>query len=245
MGIQGYTPQCHPHQGNRVLLGDYSGTMMLNTPWTRPYFRGDTLMYIPIMVSCKRTKNSPGCGCLGYIGDRLLLLLGFWNCPLCHSRFSWLVVRVGVCNSRHIDSKCLVVGDIMCQFKFPSKISRQHFNTTNLVTNQALAGWFFFCCLTDQARHCCMSSCHSEQFSKVFKDLLQPLGQIVGLWKKIPWTSLIFPFSSYRNLGRVSQNYTTRKIICFFRILALTSPYKSPLRFWNTSSIVVLWAVFE
>ena len=34
-------------------------------------------------------------------------------------------------------------GDIMCQFKFPSKISRQHFNATNLVTNQALAGWCF------------------------------------------------------------------------------------------------------
>ena len=121
MGIQGYTPQCHPHQGNRVLLGDYSGTMMLNTPWTRPYFRGDTLMYIPIMVSCKSTKNSPGCGCLGYIGDRLLLLLGFWNCPLCHSRFSWLVVRVGVCNSRHIDSKCLVVGILCVSSSSPAK----------------------------------------------------------------------------------------------------------------------------
>lgn len=130
MGIQGYTPRCHPHQGNRALLGDYSGTMMLNTPWTRPYFRGDTLMYIPIMSSCKSAKNSPGCGCLGYIGDRLLLLLGFWNCPLCHSRFSWLVVRVGVCNSRHIDSKCLVVG-ILCVSS--SSLAKCH---DNILTEQ-------------------------------------------------------------------------------------------------------------
>ena len=90
MGIQGYTPRCHPHQGSRALLGDYSGTMMLNTPWTRPYFRGDTLMY------------------------------------------------------SHYRLKVPCCGDIMCRFKFPSKISRQHFNTTNLVTNQALAGWCFW-----------------------------------------------------------------------------------------------------
>ena len=181
MGIQGYTPQCHPHQGNRVLLGDYSGTMMLNTPWTRPYFRGDTLMYIPIMVSCKSTKNSPGCGCLGYIGDRLLLLLGFWNCPLCHSRFSWLVVRVEGLQFEAYRLKVPCCGDIMCQFKFPSKISRHHFNTTNLVTNQALAGWCFWLFNGH-------SSCHSEQFPRFSKICCSHLVELWGLWKKIPWT---------------------------------------------------------
>ena len=85
--------------------------------------------------------------------------------------------------------KVPAVGD-MCRFKFPSKISRQHFNRTNLVTNQALAG------------------CNFQGFQRF---AAATWSKCWGLWKKIPWTYLMFPFTSYLNLGRVNQKLYNQK----------------------------------